>query len=759
MTTINTIERREFLRQVSAGSLVLAVGAAGCRKVEEESSVPREIGGGITPVAWVRLDPSGTVTVICHRSEMGQGIRTSMAMIVADEMEADWKKVQVEQAIGDEKVYGSQNTDGSTSIRNFLTNYRQAGATVRALLEMAAAKQLNVPENEVEAQFHEVVHRTSGKRVGYGALVAVAKDLPLPTGDRIRLKQPDKFRYMGKEIPIVDLRDITTGRAIYGQDLHHEGMRFAVVARPPVYGGQIATLDSSEAEKVPGVERIVRLPKAEIPTAFNAVGGVAVVAKNTWAALQARSKLKITWADGPNGKYDSEAYRKEMTATSQKTGKVTRSQGDAKAAIAKSLRKISADYYLPHLAHAQMEPPAALAVFSGDSFEIWAPTQDPQSARQTVSDVLKVPIEKVTVHVTLLGGGFGRKSKPDFIVEAALLAKEMNGAVKVVWTREDDIQHDYFHAAAAEHLEAGLDAKGRVTGWLHRTVLPPIGSTFSADQEYAGAFEVGMGVTDLPFDFDNYLAETGPAPAHVRIGWYRSVINIPHAFAIGSFMDELAHAAGRDPRDFLLEQLGPDRVIDMTKVGLTGDPWNYGAGFDKHPISIARYRNAVETVTASAGWGQKLPSGEGMGLAVHRSFLSYVAAVARVKVEPDGSVTVPRIDLVIDAGFVAHPERVRAQMEGAAIMAMSNTLYGAVTFQNGRTVQSNYTDYRVTRMSEAPREIVVQIVKSDGPPGGVGEPGVPPIGAALCNAIFAASGQRIRSLPVGDQLKPGSASA
>jgi isoquinoline 1-oxidoreductase beta subunit len=356
------------------------------------------------------------------------------------------------------------------------------------------------------------------------------------------------------------------------------------------------------------------------------------------------------------------------------------------------------------------------------------------------------------MHVTLLGGAFGRKGKADFIVEAALLAKEMNGAVKVVWTREDDIQHGYYHAVAAEHLEAGLDQNGRVTGWLHRTVLPTIGSTFDAKQEYAGAFEVGMGVTDLPFDLGSYLAEAGPAPAHVRIGWYRSVINIPHAFAIGSFVDELAHAAGRDPREFLLELLGPNRLVDLTQVGLAGDPWNYGAKPDQHPIDIARYRNVVETATASAGWGQPLPTGEGRGLSVHRSC---VAAVARVKVGADGVVQVPRVDVVIDAGLVAHPERVRAQMEGATIMAMSNTLFSEVTFKEGRVVQSNYTNYRVTRMSEAPREIVVQIVPSDGPSGGVGEPGVPPIGAAICNAIFAATGKRIRRLPVGNQLAPG----
>jgi isoquinoline 1-oxidoreductase beta subunit len=754
---MTTMERRDFLRLMGAGGLLLSVGLEGCRKVESDEDLTRELGGGITPVAYVRLDPSGTVTIICHRSEMGQGIRTTVAMILADEMEADWKRVRVEQALGDHSVYGNQLTDGSTSIREQLTMLRQAGATVRALLEQAGAAQLKVPPAEVEAQFHEVLHKPSGRRVGYGALVAVAKTMPPAPGATPALKDPSKFRYIGKEMPGVDLRAMTTGKAVYGQDLHQDGMRIAVIARPPVYGGQVVSVDSSEAEKVPGVEKIVRLPKAEIPTAFNAVGGVAVIAKNTWAAIQGRDKLKITWDDGPNATYESAAYRKELTDTSLKPGKVARKQGDAKAAIARAAKKVSADYYLPHLAHAQMEPPAALAVYANDSFEIWAPTQDPQGARDTVAQILKVPVDKVKMHVSLLGGAFGRKGKADFIVEAALLAREVGGAVKVVWTREDDIRHGYYHAVAAEHLEAGLDKNGRVTGWLHRTVLPSIGSTFAPNVEYAGPFEVGMGVTDLPFALDNYQAETGPAPAHVRIGWYRSVINIPHAFAIGSFVDELAHAAGRDPREFLLELLGPERLVDLTQAGLTGDPWNYGAKTGEHPIDIARYRNVLEVAAASAGWGQPLPAGEGRGLSVHRSFWSYVAAVARVKVGPDGVVSVPRIDLVIDAGMVAHPERVRAQMEGAAIMAMSNTLYGELTFAQGRVVQSNYSNYRVTRMSEAPREIVVTIVPSDKPPGGVGEPGVPPIGAALTNAIFAATGKRIRTLPVGDQLKPAPA--
>jgi isoquinoline 1-oxidoreductase subunit beta len=759
MSRVLTMERREFLQSVVAGGLVLAVGSAGCRRVDDDLRGGGETGGGITPVAWVRLDPAGTVTVVCHRSEMGQGIRTSMAMIIADELEADWSRVRVEQAPGDEKRYGSQNTDGSSSIRNFLSNYREAGATVRSLLETAAARQWNVPEGEVEAQFHEVIHRPSGRRIGYGALVATARDLPLPAGDRIRLKDPAQFRYVGKEIPIVDLRDMTTGKAIYGQDLRREGMRVAVIARPPVYGARIAALDSAEAEQVPGVERVIRLPETEPPSGFNAVGGVAVVARNTWAALQGRNRLKVTWTDGPNSSYDSTAYRRELEATAQRSGKAVRRQGDAPAAIARAPRRVTADYYIPHLAHAQMEPPAALAVFENGQMEIWAPTQHPQAARDTVAGVLKLPVDRVTVHVTLLGGAFGRKSKPDFIVEAAWLARELRGAVKVVWTREDDIQHDYFHTVAVEHLEAGLDGQGKVTGWLHRSVLPSIGATFNGETLYQSAGEAGQGVTDLPFALDHYLAEVGPAPAHVRIGWYRSVINIPHAFAIGSFVDELAHAAGRDPRDFLLELLGPDRLVDMSKVGLVGDPWNYGAGFEKHPIDIARYRNVLQLVSSTSGWGERLPQGEGRGIAVHRSFLSYVAAVARVKVGADGVVAVPRVDIAIDAGFVVHPERVRAQLEGATIMALGNTLYGEITFQGGRVVQSNYTDYRVPRIGEAPREIAVQVVPSTAPPGGVGEPGVPPIGAAICNAIFAATGKRLRSLPVGEQLKAGASTA
>lgn len=749
----DTLPRRDFVKAVAVGGLVVSITATGCRRISDEarrSEAPS--GPAFEPVVYVQLDPSGRVAIICPRSEMGQGIRTTLAMIIADEMEADWKDVQVVQAPGDEKKYGSQNTDGSTSIRDFLPKYREAGATVRALLEAAAAKQWNVPANEVTAQNGKVVHAASGRSVPFGKLVVTAASLPLPDPKSLRYKTPDQFRYIGKLVPSVDLRDMTTGRAIFGQDLRRDGMKYAVIARPPVYGGKVASVDSSDAEKVPGVEKIVQLAGAAPPSGFAPLGGIAVVATSTWAAIQGRKKLKVTWDNGSNASYDSDSYRRDLEKAVRRPGKPVRAQGNATRALGTAARHITADYYIAHLAHASMEPPAALAVFENGKCETWSCTQNPGAVRETVAQVLGMKVEDVISHVTLLGGGFGRKSKPDYVVEAALLAREMAAPVKVVWTREDDIQHDFFHTVAAEHLEGGLDASGKVTAWLHRSALPSIGSLFAPDVLYQAEWEVGQGMTDFPYAVPNYLAEMGPAPAHARIGWYRSVVNIPHAFAIGSFMDEMANAAGRDPREFLLETLGPDRIIDMDKAGLTAKPWNYGDSFKDHPLDTGRLRRVVELATSKAGWGSPTTAGRGRGLAVHRSFLSYVAMVIEVEVKPDGSVSVPRVDVAVDGGFIANPDRVTAQFEGATVMGIGNALYGEVTFREGKPVQTNLGDYRLPRIDVAPREMHVHIVPSDGRPGGVGEPGIPPVAPALANAIFAATGRRIRSLPIADQL-------
>ncbi|HZA93676.1 MAG TPA: molybdopterin cofactor-binding domain-containing protein, partial [Gemmatimonadales bacterium] len=485
--TRTEMERREFVQLLGAGGLVLVVSLSGCRRLSDAlRGAPRTATATVTPAAYLRLDDTGTVTVICHRSEMGQGIRTSVAMIVADELDADWSKVKVEQALGDEKTYGSQNTDGSRSIRDFYTALREAGATGRALLEAAAAKQWGVPVAEVKAGQHVVTHASSGKKLGYGELVVTARDLPMPEKTAIRLKTPDQFRYIGKDIPIIDMKDMITGTAQYGMDLRREGMLVAVIARPPVYGGVVKSVDSSVAEKVPGVERIVRLESTPPPSGFMPLGGVAVLAANTWAAIQGRQQLKIDWDLGPNTTYDSAVFRSDLERSVRRPGKVVRSQGDAGRALARASKRVQAEYYVPHLGHAQMEPLAALATFENGKCDIWAPTQHPQAARDTVAGALKIPVEDVRVSVTLLGGGFGRKSKPDFIVEAALLAREIGKPVKVVWTREDDIQHDYFHTVAAQHLEGGLDPNGKVTAWLHRTALPSIMATFVPGTVYAG---------------------------------------------------------------------------------------------------------------------------------------------------------------------------------------------------------------------------------------------------------------------------------
>jgi isoquinoline 1-oxidoreductase beta subunit len=438
-----------------------------------------------------------------------------------------------------------------------------------------------------------------------------------------------------------------------------------------------------------------------------------------------------------------------LEATAKQPGRLVRGEGDFAGALRSAARRVSADYFVPHYAHAPMEAPACAARVENGKCEVWAPSQNPQGARTTVAELLGLPESDVTVHMTLLGGAFGRKSKHDFIAEAAWLAQKIGAPVKVTWTREDDIQHDYYHAICAQHLEAGLDAQGSATAWLHRTVFPPIESTFQPDVTYAGAGELQQGVTDMPYAIANVRCENGAAENHVRIGWYRSVFNIPHAFAVCSFADELASAAGKDPVEHLRELLGPARIIDLPALGV--DYPNYGAPLDTYPIDVGRLRAVLDLAAERSGWGQPLPPLHGRGVAVHRSFLTYVAAVVHVAVGADGQVTIPRIDLALDCGLVVNPDRVRAQFEGAAIMAISNALYSTVTAKQGRIEQSNFTDYLVARTDITP-ETHVHIVESTAPPAGVGEPGVPPVAPAICNAIFAATGKRIRALPIDTNL-------
>jgi isoquinoline 1-oxidoreductase beta subunit len=765
---IVNVSRRAFTLGLGAGAFVLATSLRAF--AEEAGSVapeeaPKYGGAGMPhglvddPKVFVSIEPDGTVSVVCHRAEMGQGVRTSLPMVVADELEADWARVKVVQAPGDEARYGNQNTDGSRSMRHHFPTMRRVGAAMRQMLEEAAAEGWGVPVEEVTSANHEVAHEPSGRKIGYGDLATAASGRAVPARETLRLKEPGEFRYIGKgKLGLVDNFDMTTGRAIYGIDTRLDGMVYAVVARPPVYGGTVAKYDASEAEKVPGVLKIVEIAPTPPPSAFEPLGGIAVVATNTWAAMQGRDKLKITWNDGPNASYTTSSYRAAMQETARKPGKVVRAEGDVDAAMKRAAKRVTADYYIPHIAHVSMEPPAAVARIVDGRCEAWAATQNPQAARDGIAKRLDLKPENVTVNVTLLGGGFGRKSKPDYVTEAALVSQAMDGRpVKLTWTRDDDIMHDYLNTTAVEYLEAGLDESGKPIAWLHRTVAPSIAATFAPDKTYESALELGMGVVDTPFAIPNIRLENGEAVSHTRVGWFRSVFNVPHAFAIQSFISELAAEAGRDPKDFLLEMIGPPRRITIEPPPLrTEEPWwNYGEDPEVYAIDTGRLARVTETVAKAAGWGRELPKGHGLGIAAHRSFVSYTAAVIEVAVDDSGTITIPRADIAIDCGPQINPERIRSQMEGSVVQGVAIATVSNITFRNGQVEQRNFDGYELTRIDASPREIRVHLVEPEGydqPLGGVGEPGLPPIAPALTNAVFAATGRRVRALPIADQL-------
>jgi isoquinoline 1-oxidoreductase beta subunit len=749
MSAVTNVSRRGFVKGMfSAGAFVLCRQLAPLRLLaaSTDPSSGRVEGAPFHPSIWLGMEPDGSVIIVASRSEMGSGSRTAPAIILADELDADWKRVRIEQALGDAK-YGGQDTDGSHSIRDLFDVMREAGATARTMLEQAAAQQWKVPASECKANLHTVIHHPTGRTLGYGSLVTAAATLPVPAREMLKFKPRAAWRYIGKDTSLIDLQDITMGKAVYGMDARVEGMIYASVEHPPVLGGKLKSFDDSETLKVPGVKMTMTIDPFKPPHVFQPLGGVAVLADNTWAAFQGRLKLKADWDNGPNAVYNSGEYRKELEATALKPGKLTRNVGDVDAEFAKGGKIIEAAYYTPHLAHASMEPPVAVADYKDGKVVLWTCTQNPQECQNTVAHVLGIKPEDVTCHVTLLGGGFGRKSKPDYVAEAAVLSKKAGRPVKVVWRREDDIKFDYVHSVAAMYLKASVGANGLPTAWLQRSVFPPIGSTFALDTFYGDSGEMGLGWSDLPFAIPNHRAENGPATAHLRIGWMRSVANVYHAFAIHSFAGELAHAAGRDPLEYLLALLGPDHIVD--RKSLADDFPNYGGSYEQYPIDTARFRQVAQLAAEKAGWGKRrMGKGEGMGIAVHRSFLTYVATVVRVEVDGAGKVRIHQVDTALDAGTIVNRDTVRNQFEGAAVFGTSLALHGEITATGGVIDQSNFGDYPVCRMNEAPEKINIHIVETTAPPAGVGEPGLPPFAPALCNAVFAATGIRVRELPL-----------
>lgn len=741
MNPVKQLSRRDFVK--TGGLFVLGVSMAGCGRQDKPAiTAARPANGPWSPDVFISFDADGTVHIISHRSEMGQGTRTGLAAIVADELEADWGRVIVEQAMAD-AVYGDQNTDGSWSVRGFMQRMREAGASARQMLEQAAADEWQVDVAECRAENHRVLHDASARSLDYKDLVAAAAALPVPAPDTLSFKPSEKFRYIGKDMPIVDLDDMIHGRAGYGIDASVAGMKYAVIARCPVTFGRVKSFDAAEALALDGVRQVVELPAATPPALFQALGGIAVIADNTWAAMEGRKRLKIEWDEGDNASYNSDDYKAQLQAATRQDGQVVREEGDVTEAFANAEVTLDAEFYTPHLAHAPMEPPVALASVTPDSCEVWAPTQNPQSIIKEGAAITGLAPEQIKVHVTLLGGGFGRKSKCDFVNEAIILSKSIAAPVKVVWSREDDIRHDYFHAPSAQYLKASINSENAVSGWLHRVAYPTIMSTFEAGAKHPAGWEIGMGAINMPYDIANVNIASAETEAKIRIGWLRSVCNIFQAFAVCSFTDEIAYARNKDPLENFLDMLGPDRHLDFSSFGQKG--------VDNYPFDTARLRRVAELAAEKAGWGRVLPGGHGHGIAVHRSFLSYVATVVEVAVDADGRWNVPRVDIAFDCGLAVNPDRVRAQLEGSVIFGLSLAREGKITATNGRVDQGNFDDYPVLRMDMTP-ETSVHIVHNDALPAGVGEPGVPPIAPALANAIFAATGTRLREMPFGLQI-------
>ena len=734
MSNIQQINRRDFVKLFGLASSGIILG---CTISSDKKEFLPQADGTFAPNLFVQMQQDGNIILIASRSEMGQGIRTSLASAIADELEADWKYITVKQATGNAK-YGNQNTDGSRSVRTLLEPMRKMGATAKAMLITAAAKKWNVDEAVCKAENHFVINKKTNDTIFFGDLVVEALKVAIPDEATIKLKKVEDFKFIGKTLKSVDLKDFTHGTATYGIDVRIPNLKFAAIARCPVTFGTVKSVDSSDAEKTAGVETVITLDRIVPPIGqfFGALGGVAVIANNTWSAFQGKLNLNIDWDYGDNYSFDTDKFKEKLTKRLQENGKVVPgSRGNVSAAFSDAEKVVEATYHVPFLVHAPMEVPNATAWFKGDKIEVWAPLQDPQTARAEIAYFFEIPLENVTVNVTFLGGGFGRKSKSDFVVEAVALSKKINAPVQVVWTREDDIKHSFYHSTSAQYLKASLDKKGNVSGWLHRVGLPSISSSFKPISDYAMGRELNQGFTNNPYKLDNFRLENVKAESHLRIGWMRSVVNIHSGFGNNSFVDEMAFAAKKDPVQFHLDLLGKDRIVH---------------GKSEHPYNSKRMKEVLEITAKNANWGKKLPENHGLGVAIHYSFYSYVATIVEVSVN-DKKVKVENIWTTIDCGLALNKDNVKNQLEGAAIFGMSLALYGKISAKEGAVEQNNFFDYQMTRMKDAPNIYIEILDKMHEPPTGVGEPGVPVMAPAICNAIFNATGKRVRSLPLVDE--------
>lgn len=678
-------------------------------------------------IAYIHVKPSGQISLIVAKSEMGQGVRTGLAMCLAEEADVDWNTVTIEQADTRPDLYAHLGTGGSSStIENFMP-LREAGATVRWLMITAAANQWKVARAQCRASKGTVVHRTSSRHATYGQLVEAASKLPIPPASSVRLKDPSQFKLIGHPVPRVDIPSKSNGSAQFGLDVRVPEMLFAVIARCPTFGGKPANFDAAKAKGMPGVRDVFAIPPmgADMFTA----GGVAVVADSTWQAMKAREALQITWDRGAAVSESTDELQEALRAAAQKAGKNFRNDGDVDAALAKASKTIEAVYEFPFLAHATMEPMNITVHVRGQECEVWAATQSPDWVQRTVAKILQIPAPKVAVHTTLSGGAFGRRYMADFPAEGAQIAKVVGRPVQLVWTREDDMTHDFYRPAGCHRMRGALDASGRPTAWAHTMATTSIRGFWDPKAD-PGSGEVG-GAREMPYAIPNVRLDYNPVASAVPRAWWRSVENSFNGLAVECFIDELAAAAGKDPVTF--------------RKSLLAKPANWKPRSDDDP-DPARLRGVLELAAEKSGWGKPLAKGKGRGIAAYSSFGSYFAEVAEVTVS-DNSFTVDRVVAAVDCGVIVNPESVRSQTEGAVVFALSAALKNEITIRNGAVEQTNFDGYDLIRINEAPL-IEVHLVKSDEDCGGMGEPGVPPLAPAVANAVFAASGKRLRKLPL-----------
>ncbi len=732
MTQTLVLNRREFLKSGAVAGAGLLIGfhldAHNASDPAESQEKP-----AVSPFnAWVRITPDNRITLIFAKSEMGQGVNTSLPMILAEELCVDWKQVAIEQAPTNPKIY-QLGTGGSGSIASSWLPLRRAGAAAREMFITAAATRWNVNRDTCVAQDGGILHGARKNFLTYGQLVEAASKLPVPDLNKVPLKNSQDFTIVGNALRRTDAKSKSSGTARFGIDARVPGMQYAVIARCPVFGGKVKSFDATKAKSVPGVRDVMAI-EAVAKGAFSA-GGIAVLADNSWAAMQGRNALKVVWEEGPHAEESSETLHKQFLENAAKPGKALRSDGDADAALAKSAKKIEANYEFPFAAHASMEPMNCTVHIAPDGAEAWIPTQAPQWAQDVIAGVSGLPHDSVVVHTTLMGGGFGRRYQADFVMEAAQVAKASGKPVMVLWTREDDMQHDFYRPASYHRFSGAIDSDGKVLAWKHFQTSTSIAAMWGdKGEDDSGGGEFGTAAF-IPYEAPNYRVEFLLAKSGVPRAWWRSVEHSSSGFVVESFIDELAALAGADPLEYRLRQIGDDRAIP-----------DFGNPKEGNPLKTARLKGVLKLAAEKGGWGSPLPKGTGRGIAGYYAFETYTACVAEVSVV-DKAVKVNRLVYAVDCGRPINPDGVRAQVESAAIYGLSAAMHDAITIQGGRVEQSNFNDYKMPRIEQTPN-IEVHVVESTEEPTGIGEPGLPVVAPAICNAVFTLTGKRIRRLPI-----------